>query len=226
MEQEFVQNNFHDHHKIHPDWQPKKELIALFEDKKQEALIKLRKRFHCAALFQTAIKEQWKGSLFLSYTKYHDIIFQSKHSQQRLSDDIIAKRINIDGTWTKIHGTKGYMYNQIIFFHVLVESPTIERTAKLIFIAAAVTKGKNSDRYAAIAQQIKKHNPNIDNIQQLSSDFEIGLYSQFKNHSFTKAKVILCFFHMMQSFFRRVQVFSLYNFKNPSIQYHHFLFRN
>ncbi len=206
LEIEFVANNFNNIDKIHPLWTPDKELLQLYEDKKQSCILQFRKRYHLAAVFRSTIPMNYRGSLYLSHTKYHDIIFQSSHAKERLTNIKIATRINIDGTWTKIHGSGECFYNQVIMFHVLVHSPVIERTAKLIFIAAALTKGKSSERYTEIAKHISNNNPNLDHIDQLSSDFEIGLYSKFKQNLFTKAEVILCFFHMMQSFFRRVQV--------------------
>ncbi len=215
LKNDYISDNFCDIKDLHPDYVMSKTDAKIYECQKRQAETALETRYYIAQKIVEEIPKEWKGNMLLHITKQCDIIIQSRHSGKRLSHSVLSTRLNLDGTWTKIHGTRGILYNQIIFYHLLVHAPVYERTAKSIFGGAVLTYGKSKERYAEIASSIKKYNEDIyevklDNIKQLSSDFEWSLFTEFKNNCFTSADVILCFFHMMQNFMKKINVKFVY----------------
>ncbi len=173
--------------------------------KRDRVLSKIAERYWLAASFRKKIDPQWMGSIYAGHTQYDDLVFQSEHATLRMSDGRLTKRINLDGTWTKVVGSDSVIFNQIVFYAVSVPAPSIDRTSKSLFIGAALTLGKKKERYRAVAQVIGSLS-DYDNIMQLSTDYEWSLFTEFNLCCWTEAELYLCFFHRMQNFMKRLRV--------------------
>eukprot|EP01083_Nonionella_stella_P273728 928846_1 len=213
LEQRFVSDNFNFIDQIHPDYHPDKADRELYDLDRQQAVITLKRRWWNAQKIKKEIDETWKSKLVLDVTDDWDLTLQSHHGCIRMCDAQLTNRVNLDGTWTKVYGSNGILYDQIIFYHIFIPAPSIEYTGKCIMIGAALTSGKDKERYARIAGGIKSnteseqgYNLSMDNIANVSSDFEWSLYTEFIANAWTLAVAILCFFHFMQSMMKKVSV--------------------
>eukprot|EP01083_Nonionella_stella_P147363 464817_1 len=190
LEQRFVSDNFNFIDQIHPDYHPDKADRELYDLDRQQVVLD--------------VTDDW------------DLTLQSHHGCIRMCDAQLTNRVNLDGTWTKVYGSNGILYDQIIFYHIFIPAPSIEYTGKCIMIGAALTSGKDKERYARIGGGIKSnteseqgYNLSMGNIENVSSDFEWSLYTEFIANAWTLAVAILCFFHFMQSMMKKVSKLGL-----------------
>lgn len=144
------------------------------------------------------LKNDDDGNLFLRYDSgcddnYRYLIFYSEFKSQIFFDK--CDTILIDGTFK----VAPYMFYQLIVLH----GHFLGKSYPIIYV---LMKNKTENQYVRILKQIKnmtKINPNL-----ILTDFEKALNNALES-VFEQSKLQLCFFHLSQSIWRRIQEYDL-----------------
>ncbi len=171
----------------------------------------LKIQWYQSKAIRSRVPRNYFSSMLLAVCKDHSVIIQSAFAAKILNDKIFCTRLCIDGTFAKIYGAKEPIYPHQIFYSVLIRSPSIERTSKLLTLGCVYTCGKKKTNYTDIATWIcnankDKYEVDCSHIKQMCTDMEYSLFTEFNECWLKDADVLFCFFHVMQAWMKNLNV--------------------